>query len=382
MRLILSLASLLLAAAPIAGANAPIVSLPGGSTLAPTGNLAYDANTFSGDSRFLDEDRTRRTEIGIAFNANAIDAGISYDVENRAWLDVHVRVDIGALAGSDAGRIRAGYFKVPFGLEGLGSTRASPFMESSLPTQALFPGRRLGAEWTHARQSFQLQGAFFGGNDLEGANPGTTTALRGLWTPAREAGRVLHLGAAASVERPRGDTSAEGVAQAATARLRARPGAGLTDVRLLDGGAVGGVREIRRAGLEFLWIHGPLSIQGEALQARIARADGAPDYEADGQYVFGSWVLTGEARPYSAGAVGNVVPTRRWGAVELLARYSRADLDDGLVEGGRGHDWTLGANWYLGRNLKFQVNYVDAHASRQGVPSEPDVLELRAQFHF
>jgi phosphate-selective porin OprO/OprP len=36
-----------------------------------------------------------------------------------------------------------------------------------------------------------------------------------------------------------------------------------------------------------------------------------------------SWVLTGESRPYNAGAVANIKPAHNYGAVELVARYSR-----------------------------------------------------------
>ena len=66
---------------------------------------------------------------------------------------------------------------------------------------------------------------------------------------------------------------------------------------------------------------------GEALQTTVSR-DGKPDYTGDGQYVMGSWIVTGESRPYSAGAVANVKPAHDYGAVELLARYSRIDLDE------------------------------------------------------
>lgn len=78
----------------------------------------------------------------------------------------------------------------------------------------------------------------------------------------------------------------------------------------------------------------------------------------------------------------NIKPTHGYGAVELLARYSRLDLDDGSVEGGRQHDWTFGANWYLTTHFKFQANYVRANATRAGVHTTPDIVELRAQVQF
>ena len=370
MRLFLVLAPLLLTAAPFAAADVPSLPLPGGATLSVGGNLAYDVNRFSRDARHADADGMRRAELGLLLDADALYATAVHDVESQAWLDVFARLDTAAL-GRDVGRIRVGQFKVPFGLEGSASTRTASFMEQALPTQAFFPGRRLGLEWTHAGPAYRFQAGLFGGEDLAGGNPGSMAALRGLWVPWQASGRVLHLGMSLALERPRGETSADGEALAPMARLRARPDAGLTDVRLLDSGVLDAARDVHRSGLEFLWIHGSLSLQGEALQARITRGDGRPDYRAEGQYLFASWLPGGESRAYRNGHAANVVPTRRWGAVELLARYDRADLDDGPIGGGRGHAWTLGANWYLGRHIKLQLNHVAARAHRQGGAAGP-----------
>jgi phosphate-selective porin OprO/OprP len=93
-------------------------------------------------------------------------------------------------------------------------------------------------------------------------------------------------------------------------------------------------------------------------------------------------VATGESRPYKDGNVGNVQPSRPWGAVEFAARYSTVDLDGGNIPGGREHDWTLGVNWYLGRHLKLQANYIRAFSDREGLVVNPRVAELRAQVAF
>ena len=98
--------------------------------------------------------------------------------------------------------------------------------------------------------------------------------------------------------------------------------------------------------------------------------------------VFGSWMLTGESRPYHAGNVGNVEPTGRWGAFELLLRYSVLDLDDAPVQGGREHDWTLGANWYLTTHFKVQLNVVRAWSDRGGSSLDPRIFEARVQLMF
>ncbi|MDQ2703482.1 MAG: porin, partial [Pseudomonadota bacterium] len=211
---------------------------------------------------------------------------------------------------------------------------------------------------------------YFGGNDLEGANAGQTVAARAAWVPRNAAGDVLHLGVSASREEP----------DAGSFRMRARPEVGLTDVRLVDTGTLPGVDAIRREGLEGLWIRGSWSVQGEYLQARVARGPGLDDVGGRGAYVFASWVPTGESRAYN-GYAGNVVPSGM-SALELLLRYSHVDLDDGAVRGGRQSDWTLGANWYLGRNFKVQANYVFASSRRGDLRRDPHAFGLRAQVQF
>lgn len=354
-----------------------------GTELAATGNFAYDYNDFSGNDRLEDKDFMRRKEFGATLKKKGVyDAMVYFDFQSHTWLDVFFRFETKALLGKDYGRIRLGYIKTPVGLDSVTSSRATSFLEVGLPSQAIYEGRRTGVEWVLERPQYLLQAGAYGGKDLQGDNPGTTQALRAVWTPFKAAGDVLHLGLATSVENPRGYHNGLGVSFPASARVRARPEAGLTDVRLVDSGTLRYVDQIQRLGFEQIWIHGPFSIQSEALRMNVTRENGLPDYTASGQYVYGSWVLTGESRPYAAGAVSNIKPEHDYGAVELLARYSRLDLDDAGIDGGRQHAWTLGANWYLTSHFKFQANYVKADVSRAGTHTKPDIVELRAQVMF
>ena len=100
-------------------------------------------------------------------------------------------------------------------------------------------------------------------------------------------------------------------------------------------------------------------------------------------------MLTGESRPYQNGSIGNVRPVHDYGAVELALRYSQIDHNDGPIYGGKQHDWTIGANWYLGNHLKFQANYVWANSTKRHGATingetdvDPRVFELRAQVYF
>ncbi|USI99278.1 porin [Xanthomonas prunicola] len=354
-----------------------------GTELGLTGNYAYDDNNFSGDDRLEDRTDFRRKEFGATIKKKGVyDAMVYYDFESKLWLDVFYRFETKALFGQDYGRVRLGYIKVPVGLEAVQSSRAGSFMELGLPSQAVFEGRRTGVEWTLERQQYLLQAGAYGGKDLQGDNPGTTQAVHAVWTPFKSEGDVLHLGFAGAIENPRGYTDGRGVSFSPRVRLRARPEAGLTDVRLIDTGTILDVDHVIRTGLEGVWIHGPFSLQSEALRAEVARNANQPHFIAQGQYIYGTWSLTGESRSYAGGVPGNIKPTHDYGAVELTARYSHLNLEDNNVHGGRQHDTTIGANWYLTSHFKFQANYSWVDSSRNGVHETPHVMELRAQVQF
>ena len=111
-----------------------------------------------------------------------------------------------------------------------------------------------------------------------------------------------------------------------------------------------------------------------------------------------SWLVTGESRPYSAkkGTFSRVKPNKPfslknggWGALEVAARYSALDLNDGAIQGGEIEDITLGVNWYLNNNTRLMANYIMANTdnvtpSGTNVSSDddPEVLLMRAAIDF
>ena len=73
----------------------------------------------------------------------------------------------------------------------------------------------------------------------------------------------------------------------------------------------------------------------------------------------------------------------------MLARYDEVDLNDpgAGVRGGREHNWTLGANWYLLTHFRLQANYILVHESgnpafNNGKSIDPQIFGLRAQIIF
>ena len=339
------------------------------------GQFQYDINEFgndrldSGAERFEDVHDWRRREFGgFVRKPGVFELVLGYDFAADTWIDNYFKFNAGK-----AHEFRLGQVKTPVGLdESATSSAATVFIERAAPANAIYEGRRIGADWTWAiDKQWRLNLGYFSGGDLNGLNEGHTAAGRVVFAPRSEEGDVLHFGLAASREE-RDDS---------TARIRTRPEAGITDVRLVDSGSLIDADRIDRVGLEAAWQRGPWVAQAEWLTANAQR-DTAADYRAEGAYVQASWMLTGETKPYKGTAFGNPKPARAAGAVELGLRYSTLDLDDGLVAGGVQHDWTLGANWYLTRYFKFQANYVHVDSDRRGVELSPDVFEMRAQLSF
>ncbi|WP_188794324.1 OprO/OprP family phosphate-selective porin [Dyella nitratireducens] len=356
---------------------------PDGTQWNITGNYQYDAMFARHNAVIEDAHTHRRKEFGLsARKQGQWDAIVYFDFQSKSWLDVFWRVNSQWLFGKDYGQIRLGHSKPQVGFEGGTASRANSFVEMALPMQAFFETRRTGIDWAFERPRYLLNLGYYFASDLNGNNDGNTVTARAAWTPRKQQADVLHLGLSASLEHPHGSTDGRGVYTPASVRWRARPEAGLTDVRLIDTGSLSHVHSNRRLGFEGLWIHGPLSLQGEYLQARSLRQQGLPGYVGDGYYLFVSYVLTGESRTYAGGNVGNVIPARPWGAVELLLRHSALNLDHDPINGGHQHDLTLGVNWYLTQHFKFQANYVEARASQQGVQQHPSITELRAQVYF
>ncbi len=354
-----------------------------GTEVSLTGNIAYDLNRVDADGTGLqDDDAWRRHELGLNIKRKGVyDIAVAYDLHNETWMDVTLRLETKALFGRDVGKLRVGHMKLPLGFEGNSATRNGSFMENSIATQAFYEGRRLGVDWSLEQPRWLFNAGWYA-DDLHGNNPGNSMAARVAWTPRKQDGQVLHLGLSGTRELPDSEINGRGVEVLPSVRWRAKPEVSLTGVRLVDSGTLANIDRIDRHGIEALWIEGPWSLQGEYLRQETSRRTGVGNYASDGWYLSGSWLVTGESRVYSGGNIANPRPEGKAGAVELLARYSHIDLDSDRIAGGRESNWTVGANWYVGRHLKFQANHVWADARRGAVHVRPRALELRAQLHF
>jgi phosphate-selective porin OprO and OprP len=120
--------------------------------------------------------------------------------------------------------------------------------------------------------------------------------------------------------------------------------------------------------------YGPLLLRSEYIASWF---QGARPYETShtklndvfmwGTYAEALYFLTGENRDYNrqSGVFNRVIPTHnadfskgQYGAWQIGVRYDYLTLNTPQINGGRTQNTTLGLNWFLNPNLRFQVNYV------------------------
>ncbi len=299
-------------------------------------------------------------------------------------------------------RVTVGHCVEPFSLERYTSNRFMTFMERSLIDQAFAPARNLGVmannysedeNATWALGLFRTNSDVFGddlGDNGEKSLTGRVTWLP--WYDEPSGGRYfVHLGAAYSFR----DADNDLVRFQAQPEIRSQSTTPPTQffVDTLDIPA----NHHELYGLAAAIVRGPFSVQGEFMYAPVDRIGGA-DPAFFGSYVYASYFLTGEHRPYRRreGVFNRVMPheefflvrTQRgvcagWGAWELATRLSYVDLDDAGILGGELTELTLGLNWYMNPYTRITGNYAHAFLDRAPMGSSHcDILGLRAGFEF
>jgi phosphate-selective porin OprO/OprP len=280
--------------------------------------------------------------------------------EKSAWKDVFVDANL-----SDAVQVRAGKFKIPFGLEQLTGISNLDFVYRSLSARYLASGRDIGVA-VHGRFFDRGLNYWAGWFVHDGDNPRSssidgadgTFAARVTGTPFRSIPALAkaEVGGAFTV-------SALDNVSVDPNGLRGRTV--MSQFVFYEPVFVKGQR--RRYEVDGEWSLGPVGARAEYTHALDSReGQGLADQDLSdargrGWYVSGSWVLTGEEKERP------VEPKRRFGAVEAVARYERLWFDsaggegpplrnpraDNMLPTGE-HVLSVGINWYITRWVKLQ----------------------------
>jgi phosphate-selective porin OprO and OprP len=365
--------SLLLLAALPAAAEVPL-DVIADTEIFIDGLFQADTNVFDSDVvQFKDDSEMRRAEVIFrGKHASGLELMLGYDPKADKWLDASVKGRLGAYT-----TWRVGQYKQPNSLEELGSTKNNDFIAKSMATNTFGIARRLGVELATEGRNWTATGSYFGRELTRNLARGNGYGGRFSWAPLLEQkadgnANFFHLGLSAVSH----DTDIDAL------RLRARPGADLTPIRLVDTGVLNRSDRITSIGAEAAWVHGPFHLQGEYYQSKVDRYDTA-DFDANAWYVYGTWNITGEGLGYKQGVVVTPFPNEPLrGMWQIGLRYEGIDLDDGSVLGGEENNTTLGVNWYWRTNFKFMANYVQVDSERRGIEDNPNIVELRAQLMF
>ncbi len=302
------------------------------------------------------------------------------------------------------GRLAAGHFKEPFGLEYATSSRRITFMERSAASDAYKVNREPGIMYETIQPNWYGAFGFFGGGTAFNRDVEEGWALSGRLTgaPFLDGTNYIHVGAAVNQRR---NAVNKATNTFESVRLRTREGARAIDARLIGRDDLEGVSKFTRYGLELAAGMGPWSMQGEYIRVDIdldrdamLRADSSHNTPAtsltqDGWYVQTSYFLTGEHSNYRAfsGDFGRVSPNqnfslrdRTWGAWEAALRYSVADSLE-HTRPGRGQKlehWTAGLNWYLNPEVIFKFNVMYLEGERDVFKDDGWVYGARFQYEF
>lgn len=281
---------------------------------------------------------------------------------------------IGTVLGPHLGTLTLGKIKEPFSYEMVGDAANLPHHERLL--SPFFRSRNDGVMLGNTVLGQRATWAVGWYNDwwTQGdswSDSGNDFAARFTSLPvwSGEGENYLHLGASMRYAGADDDQL----------RYKGKPASNVAD-DFVDTGKLAG-DHAWHTGVEALWNRGGYSVLAEYVRADLSTRDGS-DPTLDGWYVTGSWVLTGEHRPYDrkAGYARRILPQGRWGAVELIGRYGKVDLDDGTVRGGTMDGWWAGVNWWANNRWKASVGYGTIDLDRFGIEGNTETLLTRLQW--
>ena len=201
------------------------------------------------------------------------------------------------------GKVQAGHFTEPFGLEEITSDKYDTFIEQSLATDTFVPSRNAGLAFFNSAANDRV--TYAAGVFRDTGDDGTTVADSGYAFTGRvtalpwyeEDGRKLvHVGVAWRHNQP----------PTGAATYEVRPEWHASSKKFVSTGSISHVEATDTLGLEAAFVYGPFSAQGEFFQSTVSRESGFSDASFNGCYVEGSYWLTGENQIGRASCRGRV----------------------------------------------------------------------------
>lgn len=336
------------------------------------GRVFFDGGVFFNDNGglgngFQINDLRLGTQILFLQDWN-VKMELGYGDENVSVKDVYINYKTGEH------NIRLGYYHEPFGVDRIGSTNFK-FIETSSADKTFGSSRKLGVSYIYNQTYFNFMGGVFSDGNINKANQlnqGYTLSAKFIGRPVTGERQLLHLAIA-----PRFSSNGE--------EIRFNGG---VPTSLLSGednrfvsATVDRVINQWKMEAEVIAIYHKWYVEGHYLMAHVNRA-GVENYNAQGGYVQGGYMILGEKQNYNSvtGMVANPAPK----SLEILCRYNRTNLNDAGIIGGRLGDVSVAVNYFINRYIAARVNYVHVMTS-DSAPAGADNFDLiqgRIQFSF
>lgn len=313
--------------------------------------------------------RTRLTLTGNAYNWDyKFEQDFSAGTTTGGYRDVYI-----ATKGL-GGTFMFGQFKPFRAMEELTSANEITMMERPFASATgLFSGRQFqqGVGYKKSDKHYTAGLSVFNTRDAAAVrNEGVGLAARATYAPIHGDDSTVHVGASYSLENAnRATPAASAVANYAgrrgPARTIATQGAGDT---------------VDSLGVELAATKGPFYGQAEYALATFGQGVGAADQDVNTYYIMGSWVITGESKPYNTanGVFRSIKPKGASGAWEVTARYDSIENDD--VANLAATSTAVGVNFYPNPALRFMLNYTMGEDDTNN--DQTNQLALRGQFVF
>lgn len=364
-------------------ASAPKVETKGGIKITSAdknfeasigGRIHFDAYAFDRDlantTGTTDFRRARLTLAGKAYGWEyKLEQDFTGGTTTEGFRDVYIAKK--ALGG----KFTIGQFKPYRSMEELTSSNEITMMERPFASASgLYNGRQFGQgigyltsgdNYTFGATAYDLRNA--GTSRTEGMG----AAARVTFAPINNDNSTLHFGASLSQENAnKGSDDLRASVSYAGRR-------GPSQTIAVTTGASGD--SVETFGLEAAGAFGPVYFQSEYAKAKFEAPLGASE-DVETYYVMGSWMLTGQHKPYKSGngVFGSPKVDGTKGAWELTARYDSIENKD--VEGLEAKATTLGLNYYINPNVRLMFNYTQGDNEFTG--DETGQYAVRTQFSF
>lgn len=277
--------------------------------------------------------------------------------------------------GLDNFSFKAGNFKEDFSMEQTTSSRYLSFMERPMVVQTFAPSRHVGIQAEYAKHWWRASfGVFFqtidnletstyvaDNNKDYGRDQGMSYTGKINFMPfTGDRTMGLHFGVAGSYRTPKTDVDP---GDFGGSRFSCRNSTSINRKKYLDTDVIKDVKNDFLYGFELAGYKNGFRFQSEYIgnntKVKKTNAEYSGTHHFGGWYVMAGYLLFGGQQRYNNAEGEFTQPNRgkKWGDLEVVARYDYLDLNSRNIRGGSGENYTIGLNYYVNNSVKFVLNY-------------------------